>query len=92
MLHSALVEYSLPLAEWLMVQGYRLYAKSDLKFTEGVYRVLRHAFNYRPRLTQQQFLSKGYAERKVMLTCDLLLLCQSRHKQLTGTHKNTGKR
>lgn len=84
-MHSALVQYSLPLAEWLLMQGYSLYGKSDLKFIEGVYRVLRQVFSYRPKLTREQFLAKGYTERKVMLTCDLLLLCQAKHIQLTSS-------
>lgn len=91
-IHSALVQYSLPLAEWLVTQGYSLYSKSDLKFTEGFYRVLRDAFNYRPRLSKEQFLAKGYAERKVMLTHDLLLLCQDRHAKLTPTDRKRARR
>ena len=87
-MHSALVQYSIPVAEWLLIQGYSLYGRSDLKFVEGVYRVLRHGFNYRPTLSQQQFFAKGYVERKIMLICDLLLLCQAKHKQLTGKEKS----
>ena len=77
------MEYSLPLAQWLMTEGYSLYAKSDLRFVQGMYRILRDAFNYQPKLTREKFLAEGYAERKVMLACDFLLLCQAKHTQLT---------
>lgn len=85
------MHYSLPLANWLMSKGYSLYGKSDLKFVEGLYKVLRNAFNYQPKLTREQFLSSGYAERKVMLTYDLLKLCQIKHVQLSSK-KNVEKR
>lgn len=86
------MEYSLPLAQWLASQGCALYGKSDRRFLEGVYRVLRDAFSYRPKLTREQFLADGYAERKVMLTCDLLLLCQAKHSQLTSGSKKRSNR
>lgn len=92
-LHSALMEYSLPLAQWLVSQGCALYGKSDRRFLEGAYRVLRNAFSYHPKLTREQFLAAGYAERKVMLTCDFLLLCQAKHAQLTScSTKNASRR
>lgn len=34
------MHYSLPLATWLARQDYELYGKSDLRFVEGVYKVL----------------------------------------------------
>jgi hypothetical protein len=77
------MEYSLPLSQWLASEGCVLYGKSDQRFLEGVYRVLRDVFNYNPKLTREQFLADGYAERKVMLTCDFLLLCQAKHSLLT---------
>lgn len=90
-LHAALMEYSLPLAQWLVSRGCSLYSKSDSRFLEGVYRVLRDIFNYHPKLTREQFLAVGYAERKVMLTCDFLLLCQAKHTELTSASRRTGK-
>ena len=85
--HSALMHYSLPLAKCLMTQGYSLYGKSDLKFVHGLFQVFRNVFNYQPRLTETQFLSNSYAERKLMLTCDFLLLCQEKHNDLTYSTK-----
>ena len=91
-LHSALMHYSLPLADWLMSQGYNLYAKSDLRFVENMYKVLRNVFNYQPKLTREQFLTTGYAERKVILTCDVLLFSQAKHMQLTTGGKKPSKK
>ena len=48
--------------------------------------VLREVFHYHPRLTKEQFLTVGYAERKLQLVTDLLLACQEKHHSLVGTH------
>lgn len=85
------MQYSLPLANSIVAQGFELYGKSDLRFLHGVYGVLRELFQYQPRLTKEQFLTNGYAERKVILTYNLLLLCQARHKQLSVSAGNWGK-
>lgn len=86
------MHYSLPLSNWLVTQGYHLYGKSDLRFIEGMYKILREIFNYQPRLTKEQFLSNGYAERKVILTSHLLLFCQAKHIQVTNNQKKVPKR
>ena len=46
--------------------------------------VLRDVFNYRPKLTKEQFLSAGFAERKVLMTRDILLFCQAKNLELTN--------
>jgi hypothetical protein len=43
---------------------------------------MRDVFNYRPKVNKEQFLSEGFAERKVILTFDLLCLCQVTHEKL----------
>lgn len=47
--------------------------------------VLREVFHYYPRLTKEQFLTVGYAERKLQLVTDLLLACQEKHHSLVGS-------
>ena len=47
--------------------------------------VLREVFHYHPRLTKEQFLTVGYAERKLQLVTDFLLACQEKHHSLVGT-------
>ena len=83
-LHSALMEYSLPVSQWLVSRDCTLYGKSDLRFLEGLYRILRTAFNYHPKLNIERFLATGYAERKIIFVYDVLMLCQKKHKELTS--------
>ena len=46
--------------------------------------VLRDVFHYHPQLTREQFLSTGFAERKILLTTDVLCFCQRKHRELVG--------
>jgi len=41
-------------------------------------------FHYHPQLTREQFLSTGFAERKILLTTDVLWFCQRKHRELVG--------
>lgn len=50
----------------------------------GHIQILRDVFHYHPRLSKEQFLSVGFAERKVILATQVLLLCQRKHQQLAG--------
>jgi centrosomal protein CEP44 len=88
--HHSLMHYSLPLASWLARHDYDLYCKNDLRFVEGVYKVLREVFGCHPRLTKEQFLTVGYAERKLQLATDLLRACQSKHRSLCGPSLQRG--
>lgn len=49
-----------------------------------VFQVMRDTLQYRPQLTKEQFLSPGFAERKIIMTFELLQLCQTKHHQLDG--------
>lgn len=92
-LHAALLHYSLPLAKHLMNRGYALYGKSDLNFIHGAFQVMRNEFHYRPRLTEAQFLSSSYAERKLQIASDFLRFCQEKHKDISRTqHQRKKKR
>ena len=83
MLHQALVHYSLPLSRWLTEKGYKLHGRNDLRFVETMYRALRDVFSYKPDLTREQFLAKGFAERKMIMSTRILELCQEKHKELS---------
>ncbi|XP_062334276.1 centrosomal protein of 44 kDa [Osmerus eperlanus] len=76
------------LVEQLVGLGVELTGKSDLRFTETVYKVLRDQFHYKPSLTKQQFLAFGFSERKVCLLCDIISLVLQRHREL---HKASSK-
>ena len=83
MLHQALVHYSLLLSQWLTEKGYKLQGRNDLRFVEAMYRSLRDVFSYKPDLTREQFLAKGFAERKMIMSARILELCQEKHKELS---------
>ena len=48
-----------------------------------MYRALRDVFSYKPDLTREQFLAKGFAERKMIMSTRILELCQEKHKELS---------
>ena len=81
-LHYVFVDFSYALAQYFAGKDYELFGKSDLRFMEVVYRVLRDEFGYKPQLSREQFLSIGFAERKILLVGDILRFCREKHKQL----------
>lgn len=50
---------------------------------EEVYKILRNEFNYRPSLNLTQFFNPGFAERKLILVCDLIKLCKRKHNEIS---------
>ncbi|KAJ0411422.1 hypothetical protein ATCC90586_007082 [Pythium insidiosum] len=81
-LHFALLDFSRHVARELVEKGYDLYGKTDARFVEQTFRVLREEFHYFPSLTTTQFLSTNYLERKVLLTADAVELILKRHDEL----------
>eukprot|EP01083_Nonionella_stella_P269346 911233_1 len=72
-IHFALLEYSGSVAEFLTDRGYDIYGRNDQRFMDNVFRLLRSEFAYFPALSVSHFLSSsGFAERKMMLVCDLV--------------------
>ena len=51
---------------------------------------LRELFHYYPKLTREQFLSSGYTERKLILSTDILRLCQAKHRELSSERQGDG--
>ncbi|KAG7215262.1 hypothetical protein INR49_022647 [Caranx melampygus] len=92
-----LTSFSPPFAEQLMAAGLELTGKTDLRFTDALYKVLRDIFHYKPILTKQQFLQWGFSQRKISVICDIINLVLQRHKQLKkpmvtslASHKDNG--
>ncbi|XP_040892181.1 centrosomal protein of 44 kDa [Toxotes jaculatrix] len=77
-----LTTFSPPFAEQLMAAGMELTGKTDLRFTEALYKILRDIFHYKPVLTKQQFLQWGFSQRKISVICDIINLVLEKHKQL----------
>ena len=80
-LHYALLGFSRHVTSSLVDAGHDLQAKSDARFVENAWRALREAFGYNPALTVSQFLSPGFAERKLMLLHDAVELCKRKHNE-----------
>jgi hypothetical protein len=56
-----------------------LYAKSDFRFMESVYKLLITELNYKPAITIQQFFAVGYAEQKMILCRDVCRLMREKN-------------
>ncbi|NXW20161.1 CEP44 protein, partial [Circaetus pectoralis] len=79
--------FSTCIAELLVKCNVELTAKSDLRFIEAIYKLLRDQFQYKPILTKQQFLQFGFAERKMQIVCDIINCVVKKHKELSNLNK-----
>ncbi|NXG52969.1 CEP44 protein, partial [Psilopogon haemacephalus] len=79
--------FSTHIAELLVKCDAELTAKSDLRFIEAIYKLLRDQFQYKPILTKQQFLQFGFAERKMQIVCDVINCVVKKHKELNNLKK-----
>ncbi|XP_069833905.1 centrosomal protein of 44 kDa [Dendropsophus ebraccatus] len=79
--------YSTYIAEILVSLDIELAAKSDLRFIDAVYKVLRDVFHYKPVLTKQQYLQCGFSERKMQTVCDIIDCVVKKHKEISGQKK-----
>ncbi|XP_030047395.1 centrosomal protein of 44 kDa isoform X2 [Microcaecilia unicolor] len=87
MVSYAFSSYSNYVAEILVDSDLGFTAKSDLRFIEAIYKVLRDQFQYKPVLTKQQFLQCGFAERKMQIVCDIIKFVTKKHKELATLDK-----
>jgi len=88
LLHHGLLSYSKLLATFISDAGYSLYRQNDLKFTEGIYKLLRKEFKHNPVLQCQQFLTgKGFAKRKIQFVVTCLKLALAKHHELHKAQK-----
>lgn len=90
-LHHAFLDYSISLAEYFAAKEYDLYGKTDLRFLEAVYKVLRDEFGYKPQVTKEQFLTIGFAERKIISLCAILKLLRAKHIELNPKNSKSEK-
>ncbi|KAM7418326.1 hypothetical protein PAMA_015783 [Pampus argenteus] len=77
-----LTSFSPPFAEQLVVAGLELTGKTDLRFTDTLYKILRDIFQYKPILSKQQFLQWGFSQRKISVVCDIINMVLQRHNQM----------
>ena len=79
LVHHSLLGFSTPVADFVREKKFDLYAKSDFRFIESVYKLLVDAFNYKPAIKVQQFFSEGFAEHKIILCKDIANLMHKKH-------------
>lgn len=70
--HYLMVDYNTSLVHCIAGMGLEFYAKTDLRFIEAMYKVLRELISYKPTLTKEQFFSKGFGERKIIMCTEIV--------------------
>jgi hypothetical protein len=81
-IHYLLLSYSKVFAEYIIDQGFDLMSKNDFGFMESVFKLMRHKFNYQPVLKIGQFLSSGFAERKLIMIIQIIEIVKKKAAEL----------
>ena len=89
-MHHVLLDYSHELASYFVNKNYELYGRTDLRFVETVFKILRQEFSHKPSLTKEQFLALGFAERKIILLTDITKFCREKNKSFLKKTKQSG--
>ena len=79
LIHHSLLSFSSQVADFVREKKFDLFAKSDFRFIESVYKLLVDSFNYKPAISVQQFFSEGFAEHKIILCKDIAQLMHKKH-------------
>ncbi|KAG3111907.1 hypothetical protein PI124_g9470 [Phytophthora idaei] len=69
-LHFVLLDSSRAVAQFLVDKGYDLYGKTDARFVESAFRLLRNEFRCFPSLSVTQFLSRQFVARRLAIVAD----------------------
>jgi len=64
--------------------NFQLVSRVEHRFHEGLYRLLRDLYKYKPPVTKDQFASTGFAERKIIMCTEILQMVQTRQNEITG--------
>ncbi|KAL0248940.1 hypothetical protein GEMRC1_004174 [Eukaryota sp. GEM-RC1] len=75
-------KFSRPLLQEFLSKGYVLSPSSDSAFVQTIYKILRQEYNFNPVLSPSQFLTKGFAEKRLQLLLEIIRLLKSHHQQL----------
>ena len=89
--HYVLLMYSTEIANFITEKGFELYAKNDMRFMESLNKLFVTHFNYKSALTTTQFFQNGFAERKLILACDVISLIKSKHLLLNNLNPGVKK-
>ncbi|XP_059152992.1 centrosomal protein of 44 kDa-like [Physella acuta] len=83
--HYLFTSYSTKFNKDIANSNNELYGKSDMRFMEAVYKILRDMFDYKPQIHREQFFSPGFAERKIIMATDILKLIKNRYKPVKSS-------
>ncbi|KAG2528815.1 hypothetical protein JM16_002465 [Phytophthora kernoviae] len=81
-LHFVLLDSSRAVAQFLVAKGYDLYGKTDARFAESAFRLLRDEFRCFPSLSVTQFLSKQFVARRLNLVADAAVAVAQKRQEL----------
>ncbi|RLN65955.1 hypothetical protein BBJ28_00017499, partial [Nothophytophthora sp. Chile5] len=70
-LHFVLLDSSRAVAAFVVGRGFDLRGKTDARFVESAFRLLRDEFRYFPALSVAQFLSPQFVARRLELVADV---------------------
>ena len=88
-LHWALLDYSPLVATILTQSGFNLLASNDKDFVSVVWKLALEKFAYRPLITTNQFLGRGYVAHKLRFVFDIVNCCRSCHEDTTGSYQRS---
>jgi centrosomal protein CEP44 len=80
--HHALLGFSTEVATFVTEHGFDLYAKTDYRFMESVFKLLVTQFDYKAALNIQQFFQTGFSEQKMAFCRDICRLMKQKHESL----------
>ena len=87
--HFAFTSFDAEFTKELVDMNIELYGKTDFRFMEGIYKVLRDVFSFKPPISKQQFFSPAsFVEQKVIMCTKILQLVQAKSKK-QQTSKNS---
>ncbi|KAK1928651.1 Centrosomal protein [Phytophthora citrophthora] len=81
-LHFVLLDSSRDVAQFLVNRGYDLYGKTDARFVESCFRLLRDEFRCFPSLSVSQFLSKHFVARRLAIVADAATAVAQKRQEL----------
>jgi hypothetical protein len=81
-LHFVLLDSSRAVAQFLVERGYDLSGKTDARFVESAFRLLRDEFRCFPSLTPAQFLCPQFVARRLTIVADAAAAVAQKKQEL----------
>lgn len=78
-------QYSPVITEEVQLRlGFDLSSRVHSRFLEGLYRVLRDIYQYKPPITKEQLCANGFVERKIMMCTEVVKMVQNHLSDITS--------